>query len=221
MYVNADFSRRAVVTPDDYTWVASPQTGVERMMLDRLGGEQARATSIVRYAPDSLFPAHTHPDGEEILVLSGVFSEGDKHYPAGGYLRNPPGSSHRPSSAGGALIFVKLRHMKASEQGTLRIDTNDPLLWRALAGGSAICALYSDEAEHVAMLRLAAEMTLPFQGATELLVLSGELRVDGQSLPPGSWMRLPQGDCAEIVAGSQGVTLYLRTRRPAGAQAVA
>ena len=33
--------------------MAAPQGGVERVMLDRLGGEQARAASIVRYAPDS------------------------------------------------------------------------------------------------------------------------------------------------------------------------
>ncbi len=82
MLVNADFSRRAIVTPQQYKWVASPQVGVERVMLDRLGGEEARATSIVRYGRNSSFPRHMHPEGEEILVLSGTFSEGDNHYPA-------------------------------------------------------------------------------------------------------------------------------------------
>ena len=50
MFVNPDFSCRAVVTTDQHRWVASPQLGVERVMLDRLGGERARATSLVRYA---------------------------------------------------------------------------------------------------------------------------------------------------------------------------
>lgn len=67
MRLNADFSRRAIVTPEQYQWVASPQSGVERVMLDRVGEEKARATSIVRYAPGSWFPQHPHPGGEEIL----------------------------------------------------------------------------------------------------------------------------------------------------------
>jgi anti-sigma factor ChrR (cupin superfamily) len=48
MQVNSDFSLRASVTPDEYHWVSSPQAGVERVMLDRIGAEKARATSIVR-----------------------------------------------------------------------------------------------------------------------------------------------------------------------------
>ena len=56
MELNANFRERVTVTPDQYSWVDSPQLGVERMMLDRIGGEVARATSIVRYAPNSQFP---------------------------------------------------------------------------------------------------------------------------------------------------------------------
>ena len=96
MLINADFSRRVFVPGDTWDWVASPQAGVERVMLDRIGGEQARATSFVRYAPGSEFPAHDHPGGEEILVLSGTFSEDGKDFPAGWYLRSPPGSAIAP-----------------------------------------------------------------------------------------------------------------------------
>ena len=111
MQINADFTQPALVHPQQHQWVASPQAGVERIMLDRTGAERGRATSIVRYAPDSRFPHHQHPAGEEILVLSGVFSEGDHHYPQGWYLRNPAGSGHAPHSAEGAVIFVKLGHL--------------------------------------------------------------------------------------------------------------
>jgi NaMN:DMB phosphoribosyltransferase len=51
-------------------------SGVDRVMLDRLGEEVARATSVVRYLPETPFPFHRHPGGEEILVLAGQFSEG-------------------------------------------------------------------------------------------------------------------------------------------------
>lgn len=88
MLINHDFTRRVTVATDDYHWVHSPQGGVDRVMLDRIGGEQARATSLVRYLPKTSFPYHVHPGGEEILVLDGRFSEGERDYPAGWYLRN-------------------------------------------------------------------------------------------------------------------------------------
>lgn len=55
MWINADFSQVAMVRPNDYQWVKSPGGEVERVMLDRIGGETARATSLVRYAPQSIF----------------------------------------------------------------------------------------------------------------------------------------------------------------------
>src|SRR5438270_12899801 len=75
MLINADFSTRVVLRPDEFSWSPSPMSGVERKMLDRVGDEVARATSIVRYAPNSHFSAHAHGGGEEFLVLDGVFSD--------------------------------------------------------------------------------------------------------------------------------------------------
>ena len=69
MEINADFSQRVVVHAAQLPWVPSPMAGVERRMLDRIGDEVARATSIVRYAPGSQFSPHTHGGGEEFLVL--------------------------------------------------------------------------------------------------------------------------------------------------------
>ena len=48
MKVNADFSLRAAVHAAGLPWVPSPMAGVDRRMLDRIGDEVARATSIVR-----------------------------------------------------------------------------------------------------------------------------------------------------------------------------
>ncbi|VWB42103.1 anti-ECFsigma factor ChrR [Burkholderia lata] len=222
MLVNADFSRRVVVAPHQYRWVASPQAGVERVMLDRLGGEQARATSLVRYAPASCFPPHLHPEGEEILVLSGTFSEDGAHYPAGWYLRNPPGSSHRPSSREGAILFVKLRQMRAGERQRVRVDTNDPAAWQR-RDGREICPLFANDVEQVCLQRLApreAMFSAPTDGA-EVLVLAGEIEDDARFHGHGSWMRLPKGEYPEIVAGAHGATVYLKTSRPAGMTAEA
>ena len=108
MDVNADFTVRASVHGAQIPWEASPTPGVHRRMLDRVGDEVARATTIVRFAPGSSFPAHTHPGGEEFIVLDGVFQDEDGDFTVGSYIRNPPKSKHTPSSTDGATIMVKL-----------------------------------------------------------------------------------------------------------------
>lgn len=155
MLLNSDFSQRALITPDDYRWIPSPQPGVERMMLDRTGKEKARATSLVRYASGSHFPGHSHPGGEEILVLSGTFTENGIDYPADWYLRSPDGSSHQPSSHDGTTLFVKLRQMAEGERHSLRTDTNHARNWHGQPQRQ-ICPLYSSASESLMLQKIAA-----------------------------------------------------------------
>ena len=103
MQLNADFTQRAAMHGTRLPWTPSPIAGVDRRMLERIGGEVARATSIVRYAPNSHFSAHTHEGGEEFLVLEGVFSDEHGDFPAGSYVRNPPTSRHAPGPNQAAL----------------------------------------------------------------------------------------------------------------------
>lgn len=212
MRINADFSLRASVTPDAYRWVPSPQAGVERVMLDRVGAEIARATSIVRYAPQSSFPAHHHPGGEEILVLAGTFSDETQDYPAGWYLRNPPGSSHRPSSREGATIFVKLWQMHPAQSLSVRIDTRNPASW-VQDEERWVCPLFADARETVQLQRLRPGQAVAIDGVglTELLVLEGVLQEADAVLECGSWLRLPVHNRPALCAGAQGVTIYLKT----------
>ena len=208
MLINADFSRRASVTADEHQWIKSPQEGVERVMLDRIGAEKARATSLVRYAPDSYFPHHLHPGGEEILVLSGTFSADDDDYPAGWYLRNPPTSGHQPHSREGAIIFVKLRQMTTTETHTIAIDTNDDSNWHT-KDNREICSLYADDREQVSLQRLSTHQALfadTVTGGAEILVIKGNLIDAGQTYSQGSWIRLPVDTESQIQAGSEGVT---------------
>ena len=125
MRVNADFTTVAVVDRAGADWIPSPEAGVERIMLDRIGDEVARATSIVRYAPRSSFARHEHAKGEEFLVLDGVFSDNHGDYPAGHYVRNPPGSGHTPYSNDGCRILVKLRQFDDRDLVHVVIDTKD------------------------------------------------------------------------------------------------
>jgi anti-sigma factor ChrR (cupin superfamily) len=90
MDVNANFNERVSVHAASCRGKATPMPGVERRMLDRLGDEVARATTIVRYAPKSHFSPHVHTGGEEFFVLEGVFQDEHGDFPAGSYIRNPP-----------------------------------------------------------------------------------------------------------------------------------
>ena len=228
MLINADFTRRAALAPEHYQWVPSPQNGVERVMLDRVGAEKARATSIVRYAPESYFPHHMHPGGEEILVLSGTFSADNIDYPAGWYLRNPPNSGHQPYSKEGAVIFVKLWQMPATETRYVAIDTNDWANWQ-IQDNREVCHLFSDDSEQVRLQRLKANEALftdtvfinaiftdTIKGGAEILVLDGEL-IDAEladnakTYTRGGWLRLPVDALPQIKAGVHGATVYLKT----------
>ena len=125
MRINADFSQRVAVHFDDIPWVQSPAAGVERKMLDRIGEEVARATTIVRFAPGSSFSAHTHDGGEEYLVLDGVFQDETGDFPVGSYVRNPPTSRHAPAAADGAMILVKLHQFDPEDRQTVHVDTTE------------------------------------------------------------------------------------------------
>lgn len=212
MRINADFTQRVAVASHQHSWVASPQGGVERMMLDRVGAEKARATSLVRYQPGSSFCEHQHPGGEEILVLSGTFSDESGDYPAGWYLRHPPGSSHQPASQEGTLIFVKLWQMPDDDHALVRINTRHPAAWQRQAT-LEVCPLFRSEAEQVDLYRLAPGAALrpdTVKGA-ELLLLTGALSAEGRGFDTGSWWRLPPGDAMAFTAGAHGATVYLKT----------
>ncbi|MBC6439248.1 MAG: cupin domain-containing protein [Rhodospirillales bacterium] len=108
--LNDDLSVPVAINTAAMDWEPSPSPTVWRKRLDRVGPpESGRVTSVVRYDPGSRFHAHPHPDGEEILVLEGIFSDQTGDYPAGSYLLNPEGFEHGPYSEEGCRLFVKLR----------------------------------------------------------------------------------------------------------------
>ncbi|MEM8769874.1 MAG: cupin domain-containing protein, partial [Pseudomonadota bacterium] len=112
MDIRADLKLEARLRPEEWEWVDSPQPGVRRVMLDRVGDEVAVATSFVRYDAESRFPGHGHEKGEEFIVLEGEFGDEHGRFPPLSYVRNPPGSHHVPFSDPGCLIWVKLRQFQ-------------------------------------------------------------------------------------------------------------
>ncbi|MBV8615750.1 MAG: cupin domain-containing protein [Acetobacteraceae bacterium] len=214
MNLNADFSARAAVHARQLDWTPSPVPGVDRRMLDRIGDEVARATSIVRYAPHSRFSPHTHGGGEEFLVLDGVFQDEHGDYEAGSYVRNPPASRHTPGSEPGCTLFVKLWQFDPDDRTALRADTASvPFAPASARAGVAVAPLFENAWENVRLERWAPEaaVALPAPGGIELLVLDGGFVEAGETFTPQSWLRLPAGGVLRAVAGPRGCRVWAKS----------
>ena len=213
--VNSDFSQRVVIRPEDYQWVASPMPGVERMMLDRIGDEVARATSLVRYAPNSRFSAHVHGGGEEILVLQGTFADEHGDYPTGTYMRNPIGTAHAPSiGAEETIILVKLHQFVAEDQQQKAIDTLNETWQTGPREGIQTMPLHSfgDEQCQIDQWQSGTELTwtTPVGGA-EIFVIEGTIYAENEVYPAGTWLRIPQLSQEQLSTRSESAKLFVKT----------
>jgi anti-sigma factor ChrR (cupin superfamily) len=214
MDINADFSKRVAVHAARLPWVSSPVKGVDRRMLDRVGDEVARATSIVRYAPQSHFSPHTHGGGEEFLVLEGVFQDEHGDFPAGSYIRNPPTSRHTPGSASGCVIFVKLWQFDPEDRTQVRLDTAAmPFAPLPTRPGVELIPLFRDDREDVRLERWPANGAIAHDtsGGAELLVLEGGFEDGEDRFEPYSWLRLPPGCALRVKAGPEGCKAWVKT----------
>ena len=177
--------------------------GVERRMLDRIGDEVARATTIVRYAPGSKFSPHVHSGGEEFIVLEGVFQDEHGDFPVGSYVRNPPTSSHTPGSEPGCVIFVKLWQFDTQDRTQVMIDMqkSEPVEARGRDGVSVL-PLFRDGRETVRLenWKSGSKIEIDLPGGGEFLVLDGEITENGDQLRKNSWLRIPEGGKLEAEA---------------------
>ena len=208
MQINSDFSCRAMAHSQQMEWVPSPMQGVARRMLDRIGNEVARATSIVKYDPGSAFSPHTHDGGEEFIVLEGIFQDERGDYPAGSYVRNPIGTSHTPRSDDGCTIFVKLWQFEESDQAQFTVDLN-----AAFEDGKTELVLHETDFETVTLWRLDPHELhqLGAEGGAEYLILRGDLSLEGEVYTLHDWLRLPDGELVTVQAGEAGVEIWSKT----------
>lgn len=213
MRINADFSKRVVIDTTAMPWEDSPMVGVQRRKLDRIGDEVARATSLVKYDPNSYFPEHTHGGGEEIFVLEGVFSDEHGDYPAGTYMRNPIGTAHKPHSVGGCVILVKLHQFDANDTAHFTLDTTTAEFRPGSAPGLTVLPLHSFEGESCALVRWAPETKFtPHRhfGGEEILVLEGVFSDENGDYPAGTWLRSPHMSVHHPFS-KEGCLIYVKT----------
>ena len=220
MNLNNDVSQRVCIDTTTLEWVPSPVAGVMRKMLQRDGGEQAKATSLVRYVAHARFDRHEHDMGEDFFVLEGEFADEHGRYPTGTYVRNPPGSSHAPFTDAGCTIFVKLRHFDALDRTRHVVDTRGEGWLPGPGLGIDVHPLGGFGRERVSLVRCAPRSSLPAEslvGGLELFVLQGELADEGGRYREGCWLRLPEG--ARHAFSSPDGCLFFSKRGHLGASA--
>jgi anti-sigma factor ChrR (cupin superfamily) len=190
---NMDRNQRLAIETAKQSWLSSPSNQVERIPLEREKAESGQVTSVVKYGPGSRFPTHPHPLGEEIFVLEGEFADENGRYPAGTYLRNPPGSKHSPFSEKGCTLFVKLNQFHPEDKQTLVIDTKSQA-WLPGHGRLKVLPLHQFQEQNTALVHWpAGETFIPHThfGGEEIFVIQGEFRDEYGEYPQGSWIRSP------------------------------
>ncbi|UTW11194.1 cupin domain-containing protein [Marinobacterium rhizophilum] len=211
--VNGDMARRVHINTDAEPWLPSPGGEVLRKRLHLVGSaEGGEVTSLVRYPAGAEFPLHPHPDGEEILVLAGVFTDQEGDWPAGSYMLNPVGFEHAPSSKDGCLLFVKLRQYAGSRHH-FSVVTKE-LDWQPTEAGVQRKVLYQEQghAESMRLERWSPE-TLPalrrYPGGVEILVIEGSFNDEQGHYQCHDWLRLPAG-AQHRMASKTGCKLYIK-----------
>lgn len=213
MRINADFKKTVIVKPEDTSWTPSPAKGVERVMLDRIGDEVARATTIVRFAEDKYFPEHQHDGGEEFFVLEGVFSDQYGDFPAGTYVRNPVGTSHSPHTVEGCTIFVKLWQFEQQDNKQFSIDTNTAQWISSDNPEQDILPLHQYKDEVVQLERWDKDADINRvapKGGLEILILAGSLQKNGDLYPQRTWLRYPEAETVNFTV-FESCTLFCKT----------
>ena len=98
---------------EEITWVSTKDVPAEeraegirvRTLWKNESGMKAQVVEIDAGCRWSGTDVH-EPGPEEVYVVSGVFNDGVRDYPAGTFIHNPVGSSHVPQSETGCTLFL-------------------------------------------------------------------------------------------------------------------
>lgn len=191
--INMDFTETVMIDTQSQDWVSSASPGVWRKPLAREAAERGHVTSVVRFDPRARLAQHDHSLGEEILVLKGTLSDEYGDYPAGSYMRSPPGFSHSSYSDQGCELFIKLHQFQPGDRQQIHVDTLHSS-WLPGVGQLQVMPLHEFNAEHTALVLWPAGDHPAQQrrwGGEEIFVVAGELIDPHGHYRAGTWMRGP------------------------------
>ena len=212
--MNNDIHQRVVIKPEEYSWTASSRPGVEQMTFDRIGGDPVQSTSLVRYASRSELAPNLPNRGTEILVLEGTFSDDQREYSAGTYVRIPGGGFPRGRvGTQGCTLFIKSYQFSQKDKHLMAINTQQTPWRPGIADGLQVMPLYEHESEHVALVRWTPHTQFTYhshQGGEEILVLEGVFYDEYGRYPTGTWIRSPHLSTHTPFTKEEGALIYVK-----------
>lgn len=210
--INMDRSMRVIVDTKTMAWEGSPAEGVTRKPLEREAAESGRVTSIVQFEPGSSFREHTHPQGEEILVLEGVFEDENGFYPAGSYLRHPPQSKHAPLCSLGCQLLVKLDMFAEGDTMSVNMDTGAQNWVASGTAGIEVINLHAFKQEATQLLRMSPESVFELDECAgfEFYVLQGAVECHAHHCDEQVWFRSSNAQQSGVLTSASGCILWLK-----------
>lgn len=211
--VNADPRLRVRIVSDALPWVPCEVPGAVWKVLEHNGRMPGRYTALMRWPERQPLDYHVHEAGEEVLVLDGAFDDEYGEYGAGVYLRNPPGSSHRPTTHAGCLMLVKSRQMNKDDDHRVVVDTRRAAWMTGVGEGLSVLPLHQRGLESVSLMRMARGCRqIPHRhlGGEEIYVISGAFRDEFGQHGAGTWLRYPAMSSHEPQS-EHGCLLYVKS----------
>jgi len=208
-FLNADLSKKVVMRTEDMAFSSRRGDLVGKPVYVAGGKLEGAVTVVVKYFPNADFEHHDHPEGEEIFVLEGVFTDERGDHEAGCYLFNPETFEHTPrTSEEGNLILIRLRqYPNIGVKRTEKVVNSNKMEWVTptfMKRGEGVTEklmypLFEDQAEYPErqwMEKWSADATpepYVIEDLLEIFILKGGFTDDDGSYKKGDWIRLPKG----------------------------
>jgi len=213
MNVNDDIGKKVIVHPRNKQWSQEQEGVCETLYLDLVDKVKPVATKLVRISPSSILTPEIIGGGKEVFVLEGTFQDQRGNYPAGSYVRFPPGTIQESFSDSGCLLFVKTWQFAPTDRREVNIDTfSVPVNRPGGRPGVGVQHLFGDNREDVRIEHWESNHHLVINqcNGLEVLVLGGEFFEPSTSYKPGSWVRLPPGQALKVVVGDRGARVLIK-----------
>jgi len=186
---NLDISKKVVIDTTNKTNKSLSKNGITKVILEGELENSEQTSSIIEYSPNTQLQIWSHPFGEEIFVLEGIFSNKNGDYPAGTYIRNSSMISDKSFSKKGCKIFIKSNQTNSIDNTQIVIDTNISK-WLKGYGNLEVIPLY----ENTALVKWPKSEKFvqhSHYGGEEIFVLKGEFIDEHGRYPKGTWLRSP------------------------------
>lgn len=192
--LNIDFERVVVVNTEELPWLPMTGEGVTQRLLEKIGTDICRTTTIIRCLAGSPIPAHALDQGEEIIVLEGEYTDELGDYPAGAYIKNPTGTQHTSTTGSGCVLFVKQGHLQQEDTERVVVDVANSDWRQGMVAGLSVMPLSEFKGEHNALVRWQPGTVFNAHrhwGGEEIYVLEGVFEDEFGRYPKGTWVRNP------------------------------